>query len=66
MAQRIATWPGLGPVAAGDDANRLVVLRGTSTDPCLLDAGNGIRHVDCDFDFLAARLRGLLAPARVG
>ena len=61
--QRIANELGLDPPAPGDDADRLVILRHTLMNPYLLDAENGISYIDRYFDFLAARVRGLLATA---
>ena len=61
--QRISAELGLDPPAPGDDADRLVILRHTLMNPYLLDAENGISYIDRYFDFLAARVRGLLAAA---
>ena len=61
--QRISAELGLDPPAPGDDANRLVILRHTLMNPYLLDAENGISYIDRYFDFLAARVRALLAAA---
>ena len=62
--QRIAAELGLDAPASDDDADRLVILRHTLMNPYLLDAENGISYIDRYFDFLAARVRGLLATAR--
>ena len=62
--QRIANELGLDPPAPGAAADRLVILRHTLMNPYLLDAENGISYLDRYFDYLATRVRGLLAPAR--
>ena len=59
--QRIAAGLGLDPPAPDDAADRLVILRHTLMNPYLLDAENGISYIDRYFDFLAGRVRALLA-----
>jgi glutamate/tyrosine decarboxylase-like PLP-dependent enzyme len=63
---RIAATLGLdhaGFDPAGCDGERLAILRHTLMNPYLLDAENGISYIDRYFEFLAARVRALLAPA---
>ena len=58
---RIAAALGLDVAGFGDE--RLVILRHTLMNPYLLDAENGIGYIDRYFEFLAGRVRALLAPA---
>jgi hypothetical protein len=58
---RIAATLGLDP--AGFDGERLAILRHTLMNPYLLDGENGISYIDRYFEFLATRVRALLAPA---
>ena len=45
----------------GDQDDQLIILRHTMMNPHLIDRENGISYVDRYFEFLARRVRVLLA-----
>ena len=52
----------LDPHSPGEnDGDKLTILRHTLMNPYLLDHENGISYIDRYFDYLAARIRTLLA-----
>ncbi len=50
----------------GDQDDRLLILRHTLMNPYLIDRENGISYIDRYFEFLARRVRALLAQASPG
>lgn len=63
--RRILADLGLDPATlGGDHDDRLVILRHTLMNPYLIDRENGISYIDRYFEFLARRMRALLALER--
>ena len=58
---RIAGELQLDPSTFEGEADRLVILRHTLMNPYLIDAENGISYIDRYFDYLAGRVRALVA-----
>ena len=61
---RVLAELGLDPASLlpdHDGADRLLILRHTLMNPFLDDRENGISYIDCYFDFLARRIRALIA-----
>lgn len=50
----------------GDQDDRLLILRHTLMNPYVIDRENGISYIDRYFEFLARRVRALLARASPG
>ncbi|HWT15629.1 MAG TPA: pyridoxal-dependent decarboxylase [Patescibacteria group bacterium] len=63
---RILQALGIDPASlgAGDDRDRLVILRHTLMNPYLIDRENGISYIDRYFEFLTRRVRARVASSR--
>ncbi|CAM5637465.1 pyridoxal phosphate-dependent decarboxylase family protein [Rhodanobacter lindaniclasticus] len=61
---RIFDALGLDTSTLDADDDRLLILRHTLMNPYLIDHENGISYIDRYFDFLARRVRSLLATTR--